>query len=434
MNASAPTPDGRSSGAWHGPLAGVRLTDFCWWGVGALCTRMLADFGAEVIKIEDRQRLDYLRMAPPFPGTVLAMGQVGRVTDPNQSGIFNNHNRNKLSVVLNMRHPRAREVCRRLIGESAIVSENFRPGVMERWGLAYDELTRIKPDIIFARLSGLGHSGPESPYGTAGPVVQALCGLTQMAGLPGREPSGWGYSYMDNTAAYYGTMAILMALYHRNETGEGQEIDVSAVEAGINLLGPDLLDVTANGRPYRREGMPPGNRLTNPPAAPHGVYPTNEEDRWIAIAVFSDDEWQALVAVMGTPDWAADAKFGALAARLANQDELDERIAAWTRGEERYSLMERLQAAGVAAGVVQTAEDRAERDPQIRLRNLYPEVDHPTIGRYPVEGLSFAMSASPPREAWRGAPLLGEHTELVLTEILCMGSAELRELAEEGVI
>jgi crotonobetainyl-CoA:carnitine CoA-transferase CaiB-like acyl-CoA transferase len=420
--------------SWAGPLNGIRLTDFCWWGVGALCTRMLADFGAEVIKIEDRQRLDYIRMIPPIPGQVLAMGQMGRVSDPNQSGMFNNHNRNKLSVVLNMREPRGREICRRLIAESDVVSENFRPGVMERWGLTYAELKRIKPDVIFARLSGLGHSGPEAAYGTAGPVVQALCGLTQMAGLPDREPSGWGYSYMDNTAAYYGTMAIMLVLFDRNETGEGQEVDISAVEAGINLLGPDLLDFTANGRPYRREGMPPGNRLTNPPAAPHGVYPTNEADRWIAITVFTDEEWQALRSVMGNPAWAGEARFQTLPDRVAVQDELDERIAQWTRGEERYALMERLQAIGIAAGVVQTAEDRCERDPQIRLRGLYPEVDHPVLGRYPVEGIPFKMSASPPRDEWRGGPCLGEHTEYVLTQILKMDGDEVHELAAEGVV
>ncbi|HWO94175.1 MAG TPA: CoA transferase [Dehalococcoidia bacterium] len=420
--------------AWAGPLAGVRLADFCWWGVGALCTRMLADFGAEVIKIEDRHKMDMIRTAPPLPGRVAALGQVGGEVDPNTSGIFNNHNRNKLSIVINMRDQRGRELCRRLIAKSDVVSENFRPGVMERWGLDYEALRAIRGDIIFARLSGLGHSGPESPYGTAGPVVQALCGLTAMAGLPGREPSGWGYSYMDNTAAYYGTIAIMLALYHKRATGLGQEIDVSAVEAGINLLGPDLLDFMANQRPYKRDGRPEGNRLSSPPAAPHGVYPTNEEDRWIAIAVFSDAEWEGLLDVMARPAWANDPRFATLGKRLKHQDELDAHLAEWTSGQERYDLMTRLQATGVPASVVQTPEDRCERDPQIRLRELFPIVDHPVLGPYPTEGLSFKMSASPPKEGWRGAPCLGEHTALVLTEVLGMSSREVDELAEAGVI
>jgi crotonobetainyl-CoA:carnitine CoA-transferase CaiB-like acyl-CoA transferase len=419
---------------WSGPFAGIRLTDFCWWGVGALATRTLADMGAEVIKIEDRGRPDLTRTLPPYPDELVSLGEVGAVTNFDRSGFFNNHNRNKRSMLLNMRHPRGREICRALIAKSDIVSENFRPGVMERWGLTYEAMTEIKPDIIFARLSGLGHTGPEAGYGTVGPVVQALSGLTALGGLPGEVPSGWGYSYMDNTAAYYGTIAMLLALYHRNATGEGQEVNVAAVEAGINMLGPDLLDYTANGRKYRRDGMPPGNRLTSRPAAPHGVYPTSEQDRWIAISVFSDEEWAALLDVMGQPAWAENPCFATLEARVKYQDELDGHMAAWTAGQERYSLMERLQAAGVCAGVVQTGQDRAEYDPQARLYDLYPIVDHPTMGPSHVEGLPFKLSGSPAREEWRSGPLLGADTEYVLTEVLGMDGAAVKELEADGVI
>jgi len=395
---------------------------------------MMADFGAEVIKIEDRERLDLTRTLPPFPGKVQSLGQVGKFPDPNSSGIFNNHNRNKRGIVLNMRDPRGREICRRLIGRSDIVSENFRPGVMERWGLSYEELKQINEQIIFVRLSGLGHSGPEAGYGTAGPVVQALCGLTAMAGLPEQEPSGWGYSYMDNTAAYYGTMAMLLALYSKDITGKGQEVDVSAVEAGANLLGPDLLDFTANGRPFRRPEMPAGNRLTHVPAAPHGVFPTNEEDRWIAIAVMNDEEWDRLRSLDGAPAVFMEDRFDTAASRVCLQDELDALVSAWTREHERYDLMYRLQAAGVRAGVVQTAEDRSCRDPMIAHRGLFPLVEHAVLGTYPVEGVPFKMSESPPREDWKGGPLLGGDTEYVLTEVLGMGSGEVAELAAEGVI
>ena len=301
--------------------------------VGAVATRLLADFGAEVIRIEDRNRLDLPRRLPLYKGgLVRSYGDEDAHPDPNKGGMFNNCNRNKLGVTLNMRDPKGRELAERLIAESSVVTENFAPGVMERWGLTEDHVRHLRPDVIYARMSGYGHSGPYADFRSYGPVVQAACGLSHISGLPGREPSGWGLSYMDNQAAYYNSAALMMAILARNATGVGTDIDVSAVEAGVELLGPVLLDVEVNGRGTRRPDYPTGNRLDHPHVAPHGVYPTQGTDRWLAIAVFDDDEWAALTNALGSPPWAADERFATNDGRVANQDDLDREIAALTAG------------------------------------------------------------------------------------------------------
>ena len=426
-------PNGRRPGARQGPLAGVRVTDFCWMGVGACATRLLADFGAEVIRIEDRQRLDMPRRLPIYKGETRTYGEEDANPDPNKGGLFNNYNRNKLGVTINMRDPRGRALADRLIASSSVVTENFAPGVMERWGLTYERLEELSPGVIFARMSGFGHSGPHAEYRSYGPVVQAVSGISHISGLPGREPSGWGLSYMDNEAAFFNAAALLMAIYNRNATGVGAEVDVSAVEAGISLLGPVLLDVAVNGRSTRGPDYPTGNRLEHPNAAPHGVYPSVGEDRWIAIAVFNDAEWRALVSVMGEPAWASDPGFATQAARFANQDALDAHVGAWTKAFDRHDLMHRLQSAGVAAGAVQNTEDTIDHDPQIASRGLFFELDHPVIGEALFEGTPIKFSRTV-QENWRSAPLLGEDNEHVFRNLLGMGAEEYDTLVREGVL
>lgn len=428
MQAHARRPRARS-----GPLAGVRVTDFCWMGVGACATRVLADFGAEVIRIEDRERLDMPRRLPVYKGEARAYGEEDANPDPNKGGIFNNYNRNKLGVTINMRTPKGRALADRLIASSSVVTENFAPGVMERWGLTYERLSALSPNVIYARMSGYGHSGPHAEYKSYGPVVQAVSGLSYISGLPGMEPSGWGYSYMDNEAAFFNAAALLMAIYNRNVTGEGAEIDVSAIEVGVNLIGPLLLDVAMNGRSTRDGQFPTGNRLDHPDAAPHGVYPCNADDTWIAIAVFDDAEWQALNGVMGAPAWAQAPEFATQAARFANQDALDAHMAAWTQGFDKRALMLRLQAAGVRAGAVQSAEDLNETDPQIAHRGVFFELDHPVIGEARFEGTPIKFSRTV-QDNWRSAPLLGEDNAYVFRELLGMAEDEYETLVAEGVL
>jgi crotonobetainyl-CoA:carnitine CoA-transferase CaiB-like acyl-CoA transferase len=376
----------RSPRPRRGPLSGVRVADFCWMGVGSVATRLLADFGAEVIKIEDWTRVDMPRRLPLYKGEVRSYGEEVPDADPNKGGLFNNYSRNKLGVTINLRTDRGRRLAEQLIGVSSVVTENFAPGVMERWGFTYDRLCEIVPDVIFARMSGFGHSGPHESYRSYGPVVQAASGLSYIAGLPGREPSGWGLSYMDNMAAYYNSAAILMALWNRMRTGVGTEIDTAAVEVGVGLLGPVILDVTVNGHTTRRPDYPTGNRLEHPDAAPHGVYPCLGDDRWVAVAVFDDEEWRRLVKALGSPAWADDDRFSNQERRFAHQDELDAHLSAWTTDKDPHWVMGYLQAAGVRAGAVQNPRDLNEVDPQLAHRGTFFEMDHPVIGPARFEG------------------------------------------------
>jgi len=424
--------EARRPGPRRGPLAGVRVADFCWMGVGSVATRLLADFGAEVIKIEDRTRIDTPRKLPLYKDErARNFGEEVVGSDPDKGGLFNNYSRNKLGVTINMRSAAGRELAERLIAASSVVTENFAPGVMERWDLTYERIRQLRPDVIYA--SGYGHSGPHASYRSYGPVVQAVSGLSYISGLPGREPSGWGLSYMDNQAAFYNSAAILMAIRRRMLTGEGTEIDVSAVETGIGLLGPVLLEVTVNGRRTRGRHYPTGNRLEHRRAAPHGVYPARGEDRWVAIAVFGDEEWSRFVDAMGRPGWADDERFGSQQSRWEHQDALDAAIATWTSQRDRYEITKLLQDAGVRAGAVQNAEDLNETDPQLAHRGVFFEMDHPVIGEARFEGVPIHFSQSAP-DNWRSGPLLGEDNEYVFRELLGVGEAEYARLAATGAI
>lgn len=428
-----PSTDGRNPGRRSGPLAGIRVADFCWMGVGSVATRMLADYGAEVIKIENRTRLDRPRMLPIYKGESRNYGEELADADPNRGGLHNNYSRNKLGITVDMKTEEGRALVDKLIASSDVVTENFAPGVMERWGLTYDKLEELSPGIIFGRMSGFGHTGPHAHFKSYGPIVQAVSGLSFISGLPGREPSGWGLSYMDNQAAYYNSTAILMAILRKNKTGKGAEVGVSATEVGITMIGPDMLDVTANGRQTRGPEYPTGNRLEHPVAAPHGVYPTSVEDRWVAIAVFAEDEWERFVTVLGRPEWTQDERFANLESRHANQDVLDEYVSAWTKQRTAHEVMETLQAVDVRAGAAQTAEDLNETDPQLRERGVFFEMDHPVIGPARFEGSPVTFSRTKP-DNWRSAPLLGEDNHFVFGDILGLNSDEIATLEDQGVI
>ncbi|MDT0202684.1 CoA transferase [Nocardioides sp. AE5] len=416
-----------------GPLAGIRVADFCWMGVGSVATRLLGDFGAEVIKIENRRRIDRPRLLPIYKGEARNYGEELADADPNRGGLHNNYSRNKLGITVDMKTKRGSELVDRLIAASSVVTENFAPGVMERWGLTYERLEELSPGVIYGRMSGFGHSGPHAHFKSYGPIVQAVSGLSFISGLPGREPSGWGLSYMDNQAAYYNSAALLMAILRRNKTGLGAEIDVSAVEVGISMLGPDLLDVSVNKAVTRRADFPYGNRLPGSGAAPHGVYPAAGEDRWVAIAVLGQDDWERFVRVLGEPEWAMAEEFRTQAARQANQDALDVHVSAWTRDKTPHEVMEVLQAAGVAAGAAQNAQDLNEVDPQLAERGTFFEMDHPVIGQARFEGTPIKFSRSV-QQNWRSAPLLGEDNDHVYRHILGLSEDEVADLADEGVI
>jgi crotonobetainyl-CoA:carnitine CoA-transferase CaiB-like acyl-CoA transferase len=335
---------------------------------------------------------------------------------------------------LNIRHPKGLDIARRLIAVSDIVAEGFSPGVLERLGLGYGVQRSIREDIIYVQQSGMGDFGTYGRLRTIGPVAASFAGMNEMSGLPEPAmPAGWGYSFLDWMGAYGFAQALLGALYHRAMTGKGQRIDASQCEAGIFLTSQAILDWSSNGRVWQRTG----NRAPNGRAAPQGAYRAKGEDRWVAIACTDDTAWETLARVSGHPEWTTDPRFGGLEARLAHEDELDRLVGAWTEGLDAYDVMHRLQAAGVAAGVCQTAEDRCDHDPQLRTLEWLTEVDGTRIGRWPVAEFPVKLDRTPAHIGGlinRGAPCYGEDNDYVLGEILGHSTAEIRAFADEGVI
>ncbi|MGI8926280.1 MAG: CaiB/BaiF CoA transferase family protein [Tepidiformaceae bacterium] len=409
-----------------GALSDIRICDFTGQLAGAGATKVLAAFGAQVIRIEDpvdEGRWDILRGIPPF---------IDARRGVNLGGAYNNHNVEKLGITLNLRTERGKGLLRELIAVSDVVSENFAAGVLERLGFTYETMRAIRPDIIYVSNCGFGHSGPYRDYKTWGPIVQAISGLTFASGLQGQPPAGWGYSYMDHTGAYYMAIAILMALHHRNRTGEGQWVDMASTEAGATLNGPALLDYTVNGRPLRREGMPDSNRSQSQSMAPHGIYPGQDEDTWVAIACRDDRDWGAMRKVIGEP-WAEDGRFATLPGRLDHEDGLDGLLGGWTRLREPAATAALLQALGVPATAVQTPEQRIDQDANTAAWGLWPEVTHTEMGRVRVDGLPVHLSQTD----WsleRGAPCVGEHNERVFGDVLGLGAEEIAALRAEGVL
>ena len=407
-------------------LEGVRICDFTGQLAGAGATKWLAAFGAEVIRIEDPARMgmwDVLRAMPPF---------VDERRGPDFGGGFNNHNVEKWGITLNLRKERGKELLAEIVKKSDVVSENFAYGVLESWGFGYEALKALKPDIIYVSNCGFGHTGPYKNYKTWGPIVQAMSGLTFSSGLPEMEPAGWGYSYMDHTGGYYMALAILFALIHRQRTGEGQWVDMACTEAGASLNGPALLDYSVNGRKLRRSGSPNSNRNDSPPMAPHGIYPSEGDDEWLAIACRSDADWQALAVEIDEP-WARAERFETLSGRLAEQDELDRLLAGWTQNLGKFAAQRRCAAAGVPAAAVQKPEERIDHDPGTFEWGLWPTVRHSKMGDVRVDGLPVHFS----KTDWkieRGAPCVGEHSEKVLGELLGIEADEIAKLRAEGVI
>ena len=409
-----------------GALSHIRICDFTGQLAGAGATRTLAAFGAQVIRIEDpvtQGRWDILRGMAPF---------VDERRGIEMGGGFQNHNVEKLGVTLNLRTPRGRELLGRLVQISDVVAENFAAGVLARMGFPWDELRRIRPDLIYVSNSGFGHRGPYASFKTWGPIVQAVCGLSFSSGLPDQLPAGWGYSYMDHHGANLMALAILAGLVHRSRTSEGQWIDMSCTDAGAALLGPVVLDYSVNGRGLRRRGMPHSNRSQSPAMAPHGIYPARGEDCWVAIACRDDDDFGRFVAVARVPGL-ADSRWQTLSGRLAAEDALDTLVADWTRARDKHDAAAALRAAGVPAAAVLRPAERIDEEPTTAAWGLWPTVEHREMGRVRVDGLPVHLGVSD----WhieRGAPLLGQHNEYVYGELLGLHGDEIAALREEGVL
>ena len=399
-------------------LEHLKVVDFSWVFTGPIVTKYLGDHGAEVIKIESAVQPDGTRMITPFKDGVPGL---------DRSGVFADYNSSKYSININLHEPRGVEIAKKLVSRADIVLETFAPGVMNRLGLDYAELQKVKPDIIMLSMSMFGQYGPYSHQPTFGQLLQATNGFAHLLGWPDRPPSLPVAPYTDYIAPWYILIALMAALDYRRRTGKGQYIDLSMHEASAHFTAPELMDYAVNGRIQNRMG----NRC--PDAAPHGAYPCKGHDRWCTIAVSSNDEWQALCQVMGNPEWVSLPRFDTLLHRMENNEELDRLIGEWTINYAPEELMRRLQAAGVAAGVVQTGEDLIDNDPQLRHRQHFVEMNHAEMGKHLTERPPFRLSRTP-SEPQRPFPSFGEHTEYICQEILGMGDAEFAELVGAGVL
>lgn len=400
-----------------GVFDGLIITSFCWAIVGPLTMKFFADHGATVIRMETAKRPCTLRISTPYKD-----GEPGI----NRSGYFNHFSANMYSMSLNMDSPQALEIVKRLVSRSDVIMENFTPGVMEKWGLTYDELKKVKPEIIMLRQSGFGLWGPYAQQPAFGMILSAMAGLPNFIGEPDGIPLPVGVSpYTDCISPRFATAALIAALDYRNKTGKGQLLDLSQFETALYFIMPALLDSAVNGR------EPPRLGNSCPYAVPHGVYPCKGDDRWCTIAVHSDEQWTSFCRVIGKTEYIDDPRFNTLRNRKKHEDEINRLIGAWTINLTPEDVMDRMQAAGVPAGVVKNASEVFE-DPQLRHRNLFWPVQHPDMGLFTHLGPSFGLSKTP-AQAIMPSPRLGEHTEYVCTRILGMTDEEFVELVGAGV-
>ena len=374
-------------------LHSIRILDFTWALAGPYATRLLGDFGVEVIKVQ------------PLLSS--------EADDVISRGYYNTWNRNKLGITLNLNEPEGVAMAKRLAAVCDAVVENFTPRVMANWGLDYANLKKVKSDIIMVSMSVMGQASPHRDYVGFGPTVQALSGMTRLTSFQGKLPTGPGFSYADHVAGLYASITLLEALEEQRRTGEGQYIDISEVEVMASLL-------------ERAAPVPMGSESSV--AAPHNVYRCRGENRWCAIAVFTEDEWRGLKKALGNPAWADDKKFDTLTDRLNYKDEMDRLISTWTRKYAAEEVMSRLHENGVAAGVVQDAADIAN-DPQLRARGFF--IEDKTIPLLDATPIKLSKSAA---EYKRGAPSPGQDNDYVYGKLLGISRGKMAELKEKGVI
>lgn len=397
------------------PLAGVRIADFSWVGAGPRATKDLADYGATVIKVESRQRLDLGRVSPPFRNGV---------QHPDGSAFFAISNTSKRSVTINLADPKGVAVAKQLIAWSDVVVENFGKGYMERIGLSYDTLQRIRPGIIQVSVSVAGRTGPNANLRGYGNSAAALSGLAALSGWPDRAPHMPPFAYGDVVAPIFATIAVLAALEHRRQTGRGQHVDVSQVEPLVHVLADRFVERQLSGEAHK-----PGNR--SKAMAPHGMYPCRGDDQWCAIAVRSDAEWVRLCEAMNSRRSASDPRFSSLAARKVNEDELDRLMAGWTAAQDKHELANFLATLGIAAEAVQNGRE-VFADPELAAAGHYFRTPHAVLGECEMPGPPVRFSQS---EVSVGpSPLLGEHNREVFVDLLGLSEQEVADLIASGAL
>jgi benzylsuccinate CoA-transferase BbsF subunit len=397
------------------PLEGYRIIDFGWAAAAPRATCLLADMGAEVIKVETRKRPDPVRFGPD-----------NLARDPEMDPLFHSINRNKLGILLNLTTPEGVDLIKQLVGVSDVVVENFSPGVMKRFGLDYDALKKVKSDIIMVSFPGVGAEGPLSNVVTYGPSLAGLAGMDSLIGYEGERVLGMQQAYADINAALFGAWAIQVSLLHRERYGEGQRIEVAQIEALLSTMPQPLMEADLNNRIFSTIGN------TNSMMAVHNNYPCAGEDKWVSIAILSDHEWKRFCRAMGSPAWTQKAEYADHFKRMENRKELDERIAAWTADKTSQEVMALLQAAGVAAAPCADTEERYF-DPHFQEREVIVNVEHPVTGVDFVPKVVCNLSETP-GEIRRPAPLLGEHNPYVFGELLGISEEEMQDLIQREII
>lgn len=399
-------------------FSGLKIVTTNWAMVGPLTLKFFADYGATVIRIETSTRPCLTRTSSPFKD-----GKAGL----NRSGYFNHFSANMMSVSLNMGHPLGLGLAKELIAQADVFMENFTPAVMDKLGLGYEELRKIKPDIIMVRQNGFGTDGPYRNLAAFGMTLAAIVGIPNFIGWPDRGPLPVGVgAYTDCISPRFASAAVIAALDYRDRTGKGQLIDLAQFETAISFILPALLDRAVNGREPVRNGN------TCPYAVPHNVYPCKGEERWCTIAVFTDVQWAQLCKTIGRAEYAEDPRFDTLLHRKEHEKEVDDLIREWTVNLTPEEVMAQLQDAGVPAGVVKNAAD-IYSDPQLRHRNLSWPMDHSEMGLFTHLGASFELSKTR-AQAHMPSPCLGEHNEYVLTKILGKTDEEFMELLTSGAL
>ena len=398
-------------------LAGVKVLDFGWALVGSLTGKNLADSGAEVIRVESSTRPDLSRLNRNV--------SISKADNPDDKPWMSHLNTSKYGITLNLKHPRARPVMDALIRWADVINENFTPGTLSKLGYDYEYARGIKPDIIMVSGSAYGQTGPYAREWGIDGTGAAWSGYLDLTGWPDRDPVGPGCPYGDYLLPYLNAAAVIAALDYRRRTGKGQYIDAAMIDVCIHQITPALLDWQANGHLQERSG----NRIAH--AAPHGVFPCAGDDRWCAVAVFTDEQWSAFCHVIGDPLWTKEERFATLEQRKHNEDALEELVSEWTRRHSAEDVMKLMQELGVPAGVVQTTEDVVDRDPQLRQRGFLLPLEHPVLGVFghPTPGYRLSRTEAQVRTS----PCLGEHLDYVCTQVLGMSDEEFVELLQDGV-
>ena len=397
---------------------GIKVCDLSWVGVGPQTTRELALHGATVVRVESHRRPDTLRLQGPFkdfePGV-------------DRSAFGCAFNTQKYGISVDYSRPRGQDVIKRLIMWSDIVTDSMTPGSLAKWSLDYESVAKFKPDIIYYSTCQMGQHGPLNKFGGYGQFGAAYGGYCHITGYPDRTPLPMYNAYTDFISPWYLTIALIAALIERRKTGRGTYLDQSQIEAGVTMLTPLMLDCAVNGRIAGRIGN------HDPASCPHSAFPCQGDDRWVVIAVETDQEWQAFCKVIGDPQWSKAPRFSTFTLRKENEDELDRLIGEFTMNCSAEQLMALMQAAGVPAGLMLTSGEGIVNHPQAKHREAFHWLNHKEIGSMLYTSPSYQLSKTP-ADIWKAAPCLGEDNQYVYQEILGYSDDEVADLLVEGVI